>query len=83
MISNGVSYEKIKEANPSISKNHYQEFKLKCEDTTTSESSQWGKDMRELNLGVHRLGPGGYRLAGPKWDKEISLPITMSGPGTR
>src|SRR4051812_20215698 len=29
MISNGVSYEKIKETNPSISKTDYQEFKLK------------------------------------------------------
>jgi hypothetical protein len=70
MISNGVSYEKIKEKNPSISETDYQEFKLKCEDTSTSESSQWGKGMRELNLGVHRLGPGGYRVAEPKWDKE-------------
>jgi len=100
MILKGDSYEKIKEANPSISETDYHEFKLKCEDTTSSESSQWGKDMRELNLGVHRLGPGGYRVAEPKWDKEdaeravqglrpssintqISLPITMSGPGTR
>ena len=26
--------------------------------------------MRELNLGVHTLGPGGYRVAEPKWEKE-------------
>src|ERR1041385_7085785 len=26
--------------------------------------------MRELNLGVHRLSPGGYRVEDPKWDKE-------------
>ena len=70
MISKGVSYEKIKEANPSISETDYHEFKLKCEDTTSSELSQWGKDMRELNLGVHRLSPGGYRVAEPRWDKE-------------
>ena len=70
MISKGVSYEKIKEANPSISEADYHEFKLKCEDTSTSESSQWGRNMREMNLGVHRLGPGGYRVAEPKWDKE-------------
>src|SRR3954462_947160 len=70
MISKGVSYEKIKEANPSISEADYHEFKLKCEDTSTSESSQWGRMMRELNLGVHRLGPGGYRVAEPKWEKE-------------
>ena len=26
--------------------------------------------MRELNLGEHTLGPGGYRVAEPIWDKE-------------
>ena len=29
-----------------------------------------GKEMRDLNLGVHKLGPGGYRVAEPIWDKE-------------
>ena len=26
--------------------------------------------MRDLNLGVHKLGPSGYRVAEPIWDKE-------------
>ena len=26
--------------------------------------------MRELNLGEHKLSPGGYRVAEPIWDKE-------------
>ena len=26
--------------------------------------------MRKLNLRVHQLGPGGYRVAEPIWDKE-------------
>ena len=26
--------------------------------------------MWDLNLGVHTLGPGGYRVAEPIWDKE-------------
>ena len=26
--------------------------------------------MRELNLGEHKLGPGGYRVAEPIWNKE-------------
>ena len=25
---------------------------------------------RDLNLGVHKLGPSGYRVAEPIWDKE-------------
>ena len=69
-IEKGDSYEKIKETNPSISEADYLEFKIKCEGNASAESSQWGKDMRDLNLGVHKLGPGGYRVAEPKWDKE-------------
>ena len=70
MIEKGDSYEKIKAKNPSISEDDYKEFKIKCESSATSESSQWGKEMRELNLGEHKLGPGGYRVAEPIWDKE-------------
>ena len=70
MIEKGDSYEKIKAKNPSISEDDYKEFKIKCESGASEESSQWGKEMRDLNLGVHKLGPGGYRVAEPKWDKE-------------
>ena len=69
-ILRGDSYEKIKETNPSINEADYLEFKAKCESPGSAESSQWGKDMRDLNLGVHKLGPGGYRVEEPKWDKE-------------
>ena len=64
-ILSGDSYEKIKETYPSISEADYLEFKIKCESNATAKSSQWGKDTRDLNLGVHKLGPGGYRVAEP------------------
>ena len=70
MIDKGDSYEKIKAKYPLISEDDYKEFKIKCESSATSESSQWGKEMWKLNLGVHQLGPGGYRVAEPIWDKE-------------
>ena len=70
MIDKGDSYEKIKAKYPLMREDDYKEFKIKCESPTTSESSQWGEDMRDLNLGVHKLGPGGYRVAEPIWDKE-------------
>jgi hypothetical protein len=69
MIDKGDSYEKIKAKYPLMSEDEYKEFKIKCENCAT-ESSQWGKEMRELNLGEHKLGPGGYRVAEPIWDKE-------------
>ena len=70
MIEKGESYEKIKEKNPSITEDDYNDFKINCSSTANSQSSQWGKEMRELNLGEHKLGPGGYRVVGPIWDKE-------------
>ena len=70
MIDKGDIYEKIKAKSPSINEDDYKEFKIKCESNATSESSQWGKEMRKLNLGVHQLGPGGYRVAEPVWNKE-------------
>ena len=70
MIEKGESYEKIKEKNPSITEDDYNDFKINCSSTANSESSKWGKEMRELNLGEHTLGPDGYRVAEPIWDKE-------------
>ena len=70
MIEKGESYEKIKEKNPSITEDDYNDFKINCSSTANSESSQWGKEMRELSLGEHKLGPGGYRVVEPIWDKE-------------
>ena len=65
MIEKGESYDKIKEKNPSISEDDYNDFKINCSSTANSQSSQWGKEMRVLNLGEHKLGPGGYRVAEP------------------
>jgi len=70
MIDKGDSYEKMKAKYPLRSEDEYKEFKIKCQSPATSESSQWRKEMRELNLGEHKLGPGGYRVAEPIWDKE-------------
>ena len=70
MIDKGDSYEKIKAKYPLMREDEYKEFKIKCKSSATSESSQWGKEMRQLNLLVHQLGPDGYRVAEPIWDKE-------------
>ena len=46
MIDKGDSYDKIKAKYPLMSEDDYKEFKIKCESSATSESSQWGKEMR-------------------------------------
>ena len=40
MIEKGESYEKIKEKNPSITEDDYNDFKINCSSTANSESSQ-------------------------------------------
>ena len=51
MIEKGESYQKIKEKNPSITEDDYNDFKINCSSTANSQSSEWGKQMRELNIG--------------------------------
>jgi len=46
MIDKGGSYDKIKVKYPLMSDDDYKEFKIKCESPATSESSQWGREMR-------------------------------------
>ena len=72
MIEKGDSYDKIKAKYLLMSEDEYKEFKIKCESSATSESSQWGKEMWQVNIGVHQLSPGGYRVAEPIWDKEYT-----------
>ena len=43
MIEKGESYQKIKEKNPSITEDDYNDFKINCSSTANSESSKWGK----------------------------------------
>ncbi|KAM0861645.1 hypothetical protein ACQ4PT_045753 [Festuca glaucescens] len=71
MILKGDSYDNIKETNLTISDDdYYWEYKIKCESDATAQSSTWGMNMRSLNIGHHNLGPGSYRAAQSKWDKE-------------
>jgi hypothetical protein len=69
-IEKGASFEEINATEPMITEDDYREFKAKCDDETTKLKSKWGKDMRELNIGNHNLGPGGYRGKEPIWDKQ-------------
>ena len=80
MIEKGESYEKIKEKNPSITEDDYNDFKINCSSTASSQSSEWGKQMRELNIGEHTLDPGGYRVAEPIWDKEDAERVKQGLP---
>lgn len=69
-IDHGESWEKISSKESSLSKEDFDEFKSSLETEEAKKWTAWGKKMRELNLGVHHCGSGGYRGKQPTWDKE-------------
>ena len=64
MIEKGESYQKIKEKNPSITEDDYNDFKINCSSTANSESSKWGErnagaELRGTHTRSRRLQSGG------------------------
>ena len=69
-IEKGETWEEIKTKDPMLDKEDFDAFKLSLSTEESKKWTEWGKKMRDLNLGNHRLGSGGYRGKQPIWDKE-------------
>ncbi|KAK1695804.1 hypothetical protein QYE76_012501 [Lolium multiflorum] len=69
-IEAGESWERISSKDPSISLEDFNAFKSYLESDAVKKWTAWGKKMRDLNLGTHHCGSGGYRGKQPTWDKE-------------
>ncbi|KAK1662833.1 hypothetical protein QYE76_050992 [Lolium multiflorum] len=69
-IEAGESWERISSKDPSLSLEDFNAFKSYLESDAVKKWTAWGKKMRELNLGTHHCGSGGYRGKQPTWDKE-------------
>jgi len=69
-IDKGQSWEEIRVKEPMLDQEEFEAFKLSLETEEAKKWTAWGKQMRDLNLGNHRLGSGGYRGKQPVWDKE-------------
>ena len=53
-----------------LDQEEFEEFKLSLQTDEAVKWTKWGKDMRDQNIGNHRLGIRGYRGKQPIWDKE-------------
>jgi hypothetical protein len=53
-----------------IEEDDYNVFKARCESDEAKAKSKKMKDLHDMNIGTHRLGPGGYRAAKHIWKKE-------------
>ncbi|KAK1611605.1 hypothetical protein QYE76_035278 [Lolium multiflorum] len=69
-IEAGESWERISSKDPSLSLEDFNAFKSYLESDAVKKWTAWGKKMRDLNLGTHHCGSGGYRGKQPTWDKE-------------
>jgi hypothetical protein len=53
-----------------IEEDDYNVFKARCESNEAKAKSKKMKDWHDMNIGTHRLGPGGYRAAKHIWKKK-------------
>ena len=70
LFTEKVSYEEIIKKEPTVTEEHLKVFEATCQTDAAKAKSVRGKEMKELNIGNHRLGSGGYRAAAKKWAAE-------------
>ena len=70
-----LSYEEIIKKEPTVMEEHLNVFEANCETEAAKAKSVRGKEMKELNIGNHHLGSGGYRAATKKWAAEDKAAI--------
>jgi hypothetical protein len=69
-IADGESWEKISSKEPTLEKEDFDVLKAYVNTEECEAWTEWGRQMRDLNIGAHHLGSGGYRGKQPVWDKE-------------
>jgi hypothetical protein len=69
-IEKGDSWEKISKGEPHVDEEEFKVFKAEMASDEAKAWTEWGRQLRELNIGAHRLGSGGYRGKFPIWEKE-------------
>ena len=60
-IAKGESWETISRHEPMIEEEEFNTFKAGLASEEARIWTEWGKNMRDLNIGNHKLGSGGYR----------------------
>ncbi|KAM0917192.1 hypothetical protein ACQ4PT_009630 [Festuca glaucescens] len=69
-IQKGESWEQIKKGEPMLDEAEFEIFKAEMASDEAKAWTEWGQQMRDLNIGKHHLGSGGYRGKLPVWEKE-------------
>ena len=69
-IGENKTWEEISAKEPYIDREEFEVLKEALKSPEAVKWTEWGKQMRALNLGNHKLGSGGYAGKKPIWDKE-------------
>jgi hypothetical protein len=69
-IEKGESWEKIKKGEPMLDEAEFEIFKADMASDNAKSWMEWGRQMRELNIGKHHLGSCSYRGKIPVWEAE-------------
>ena len=69
-IEKGQSWETISLKELMIDEEEFNTFKAGLASDEAKIWTAWGKKMRDMNIGNHKCGSGGYRGKQPIWDKE-------------
>ncbi|KAM0878024.1 hypothetical protein ACQ4PT_035131 [Festuca glaucescens] len=69
-IEKGESWEKISRGEPMLDEAEFKIFKAEMASDEAKSWTKWGQQMRDQNIGVHRLGSSGYRGKLPIWAAE-------------
>ena len=64
-IQKGDSWEKISAKEPTLDEDEFNIFSEYVKSEEAKKWTEWGKAMREMNIGNHRLGSGGYKEYNP------------------
>ena len=69
-IMEGKSWEEISRKEPTLEKEDFDILKSYVNTEECTKWTEWGRKMRDQNIGVQHCGSGGYRGKQPVWDKE-------------
>jgi len=69
-IDKGESWEEISKREKHLDEEEFNILKADMASDDAKAWTEWGRQMKELNIGAHRLGSGGYRGKIPVWEKE-------------
>ena len=69
-VDKKMPWEEIQKKFPTVSQQDFKKFLENEDEGKMKDLRKWGREMRDKNLGNHRLGSRGYQGVQKKWKKQ-------------